>query len=64
MNYRQAYRATARGVDGYNQTKAFLFSEISMSTCFGSKRDLSLFTTSPAAENTLSDGTDVAGTQR
>ena len=35
-----------------------------MFTCSGVKQDLSLVTVSPAVENTLSAGVDVAGTQR
>ncbi len=36
----------------------FLFKKMSMFTCSGRRRERNLFTISPAAENTLSDGTD------
>ena len=35
-----------------------------MLTCSGVNDDLSLVTVSPAVENTLSDGVDVAGTHK
>ncbi len=38
----------------------FLFLKMSMFTCSGRRRERNLFTISPAAENTLSDGTDAA----
>ena len=38
----------------------FLFRKMSMLTCSGVRRDRSLVTVSPAAENTRSEGTDVA----
>ena len=40
---------------------SFLFRNMSIFTCSGVRRDRILVTVSPAAENTLSDGTDVAG---
>ena len=42
----------------------FLFENISMLTCSGVRRDRIVVTVSPAAENTHSDGTDVAGMHR
>ncbi len=38
----------------------FIFFYMSMFTCSGRRRERNLFTISPAAENTLSDGTDAA----
>ena len=38
----------------------FLFRKMSMLTCSGVRRDRSLVTISPAAENTRSEGADVA----
>ena len=41
----------------------FLFKNINESTFFGFKQLLNLVTISPAVENTLSEGVDVAGMQ-